>query len=127
MDDAMLLNAFLDRTIDNRSFAHRDHVRAAFELLRKRSFPETAAVFCSALGDIARRAGRPDAFHTTITLGFLSLIAERCALHRYEDFAQFERENPDLLVKSAIERWYAPARLHSDIARTTFILPGQQP
>jgi len=32
MDDAMLLNAFLDRTIDNRSFAHRDHVRVAYRL-----------------------------------------------------------------------------------------------
>jgi hypothetical protein len=124
---AELLQAFLGRTLDNRSFSHRDHVRVAFALLREESFSDAAAIFCGALKEIARRAGRPDAFHMTITLGFLSLIAERCAATDYADFAQFERENPDLLVKSAIERWYAPARLHSDVARSTFVLPGQRP
>jgi hypothetical protein len=127
MNDGTLLSAFLDGTIDNRSFSHRDHVHVAFELLRKRTFPEAAAIYCSALQENAQRAGRPEAFHITITLGFLSLIAERCAEHPYENFAQFEGENSDLLVKSAIEKWYAPARLRSDIARKTFVLPEQRP
>lgn len=123
---AELLQAFLGKTLDNRSFSHRDHVRVAFELLREETFADAAATFCAALKEIARRAGRPDAFHMTISLAFLSLIAERCATRGYADFAQFERENPDLLLKSAIERWYAPARLRSDIARETFILPEQR-
>jgi hypothetical protein len=124
---AELLKAFLDKTLDNRAFSHRDHVRVAFALLREKDFADAAAMFCASLKEIARRAGRPDAFHMTMTLGFLSLIAERCAAGRYADFAQFEAENSDLLVKSAIETWYAPARLQSDIARKTFVLPQRLP
>lgn len=118
-----ILSAFLDGSLDNRTFHHRDHLAVAFEILQRHDFPASAAIFCSSLKSIAARADKPQAFHTTITLAFLSLIAERCARTRYSDFDAFANDNPDLFAKSALDHLYSRERLNSDVARNTFILP----
>lgn len=118
-----LLKTFLGGKIEGRNFRHADHVRVGFELLRQQTFPDALAAYCAALKGIARRAGNPGAYHETITVAFLSLIAERNAAGQYADFEVFIGENPDLMDKGILERWYAPARLLSDIARKTFVMP----
>ena len=121
--DTPLLRSFLEGAIDNREFHHADHVQVGFDLLQRVSFPEAAATYCAMLQAIAARAGRPEAFHMTITLAFLSLISERCAQSDFGDFSAFAHANPDLMTKSALGKWYAPERLQSEIARKTFVLP----
>jgi hypothetical protein len=81
------------------------------------------AAYSTALKGISTRAGNPGAYHETITVAFLSLIAERQAAGHYSDFEAFIGDNPDLMNKSILERWYAPERLLSDIARKTFVMP----
>jgi hypothetical protein len=108
---------------DPSRFPHREHVRMGFEMLRRHSFTETALHTSRALRMMAARAGRPEAYHETITVAFLSLIAERLQSDRAGDFEQFEQVNPGLFDKRALARWYAPARLASDAARRTFLLP----
>ena len=121
--DHSLLDAFLRDEIDGRDFHHADHVRVGFELLGDRSFPDALAAYSAALKGIATRAGNPNAYHETITVAFLSLIAEHRAAGQYADFEAFVRDNPELMNKSILERWYAPQRLLSDIARHTFVMP----
>jgi hypothetical protein len=121
--DQALLDAFLHAKIESRDFHHADHVRVAFELLRHHGFPEAAAVYSTALKDIATRAGHPAAYHETVTVAFLSLIAEHAATGDYADGESFTRAHPELLNKSILGRWYARDRLGSDLARRTFILP----
>jgi hypothetical protein len=72
---------------------------------------------------MATRIGKPQAFHQTVTIAFLSLIAERIASGDYADFASFARDNPDLFEKSALTRWYPAERLATVAARRTFVLP----
>ena len=115
------LRAFLQGEIDGRSFSHADHVRAGFEILRHHEFPQAAVAYAQSLKTIAARAGAPDKYHETITIAFLSLIAER--LDDHDDFESFGAANPDLMDSSVLKRWYAPERLMSAIARKTFILP----
>jgi hypothetical protein len=67
--------------------------------------------------------GKPQAFHQTITIAFLSLIAERIESGGAADFADFAQANPDLLEKSVLSRWYRAERLASTAARRTFLLP----
>ena len=122
MSDEALLAQFLAGAIDNRSFGHADHVRVAFALLARHDFPAAAALFCDALKAITARAGKPDAYHETMTIAFLSVIAERMA-DGPGSFDAFIAAHPDLLSKSMLERWYAPARLASPGARKTFLLP----
>ena len=115
---------FLRGEIDGATFGHADHVHMAFEVLRRhRNFAEAAAAYSVALRRIAARAASPGAYHETITLAFLSLIAERMVDAPRDSFDEFVRDNPDLLDKDLLARWYAPERLMSPVARATFVLP----
>lgn len=116
------LEAFLEGRVDPASFRHADHVRMAFALLRRSPFPQAAVTLGDALRAMAARAGHPGAYHETITLAFLALIAERAAAAP-DDYEAFAAANPDLFDKRILERWYSPGRLGSDLARRTFILP----
>jgi hypothetical protein len=117
------LERFVRGEIDAASFPHREHVRMAFEMLRRRDFAETVLHYSRALRTMAQQAGKPQAFHQTVTIAFLSLIAERLEGGEWDDFAAFARDNPDLLDKSTLARWYRPERLASERARRTFLLP----
>jgi hypothetical protein len=113
--------------LDPGCFRHRDHIRLGFEMLRRHPFTDAAHRFACGLKTMAAGAGRPDAYHETITVAFLAVIGERAARTDYPDFPAFARANPDLLEKSILQRWYPGARLASDVARRTFILPDPCP
>ncbi|HET7758091.1 MAG TPA: hypothetical protein VFK87_12620 [Steroidobacteraceae bacterium] len=104
-------------------FTHREHVRMAFELLRRRDFPESLLEYSRALRVMLEKAGRPEAFNQTVTVAFLSLISERMQGQDWCDFETFARGNPDLLGKAILARWYRPQRLACEAARRTFVLP----
>ena len=109
--------------LDAASFPHREHVRMAFEMLRRYDFAESVLHFSRAVRATAERAGKPQAFHQTVTIAFLSLIAERMEDRADQNFAAFEHANPDLFEKGMLTRWYRPERLASERARRTFLLP----
>jgi hypothetical protein len=123
VSDCPDLERFVRGEIAPAGFAHREHVRMAFEMLRRHDFAETALHFSRALRSMASRAGKPQAFHQTVTIAFLALIAERMEGGECQDFAAFERANPELMEKGLLSRWYAPERLASERARRTFLLP----
>ena len=121
--DCPELERFVRGEIPAAGFPHREHVRMAFEMLRRHDFAETVLHYSRALRTMAQRAGKPQAFHQTVTIAFLSLIAERLEGGRWDDFSAFARDNPDLLDKGVLARWYRPERLASERARRTFVLP----
>jgi hypothetical protein len=123
MGERPLLDMFLRGEIDNRIFRHADHVRVGFELLDAHDFPAASHKFSTGLKVIAARAGNPGAYHETITLAFLALIAERRATGCFENAEAFVSSKPDLMDKTILNRWYSRERLQSDIARRVFILP----
>ena len=114
---------FVHGETDPARFPHREHVRMGYEMLRRHSFPETVLLFSEALRSLAARAGTTQAFHQTITIAFLSLIAERIESEDSADFDAFALRNPDLFDKAVLARWYGPERLASPQARRTFLLP----
>jgi hypothetical protein len=122
-EDCPELARFLQAELDPHGFTHRDHVRMAFELLRRYDFAESLLHCSQALRAMLERAGRPEAFNLTVTVAFLSLISERMQHGNASDFEAFARANPDLLGKSILARWYRPQRLASDAARRTFLMP----
>jgi hypothetical protein len=114
---------FVHGETDPARFPHREHIRMAFEMLRRHAFPEAALLFSEALRGIVVRAGQPQSFHQTITIAYLSLIAERIELQCHADFNAFALQNPDLFDKAVLSQWYRPERLASPQARRTFLLP----
>ncbi len=109
--------------VDSTSFHHADHVRVAFDLLRKYDFLDAAAIYAKGIRAIAAKAGAPRKFNLTITCAFLSVIAERLAAQPVCDFEAFVSHNPDLMSRNLLLRWYASERLGSDMAREIFLLP----
>jgi hypothetical protein len=122
-EDCPDLAQFIRGEVDPGTFPHREHVRMGFEMLRRHNFEEAALHYCGALRAMTARVGKPTAFHQTITIAFLALIAERMEAARHSDFPAFAGANPDLFDKSALKRWYRPERLATDAARRTFLLP----
>jgi hypothetical protein len=123
MDEELAqLARFARGELDASMFPHREHVRMGFEMLRRHDFAATAYHYSFALRAMTARAGKPEAFHQTITIAFLALIAERMQVGT-ADFLAFERANPDLMDRSALARWYRPERLALEAARRTFLLP----
>jgi hypothetical protein len=125
--DCPELGRFLRGEIPAAQFPHREHLRMAFEMLARHDFAETVLHYSRALRVMTTRAGKPEAFHQTVTIAFLALVAERMACGQTQDFAAFLEANPQLLEKSVLSRWYAPERLASAAARRTFLLPEPTP
>ena len=121
------LERFVRGEVDPAQFPHREHVRMAFEMLRRHDFAEAVLHYSRALRALTDRAGKPEAFHQTVTIAFLSLIAERMEGGGASDFAAFARQHPELLEKSVLSRRYRPERLASAAAKRTFLLPEAPP
>jgi len=125
--EAADLERFMRGEADAANFPHREHVRMAFEMLRRHDFAETAWLYLRALRLMTARVGKPEAFNQTTTIAFLSLIAERMERGGAPDFAAFVRAHPEMLDKRALSRWYRPDQLATEIARRTFVLPEPAP
>jgi hypothetical protein len=117
------LERFVRGEIAAADFPHHEHVRMAFEMLRRHDFAEAVWLFSKTLRTMAMKAGKPQAFNQTVTIAFLSIIAERMEQGRADDFAVFARDNAGLFDKDALARWYPREQLAAEITRRVFVLP----
>jgi hypothetical protein len=110
------------------SFHHVDHVRLAFEYLRRCPALEALGRFSDALRRFAAAQGKAQRYHETITWAYLFLIRERMAragcAQTWEEFAE---RNADLLLwkDGVLRTLYRQETLDSVLARHTFVLPDQ--
>ncbi|PJK30571.1 hypothetical protein [Minwuia thermotolerans] len=125
LDADELLAAFEARALDNRRFGHAEHLAVAWAMLRRDDFTDAVARYGAGIRALAAAAGAPEKYNATITVAFLSLIAERMQSGGHDSFAAFADANPDLLTKDAVSRLYSGARLASPAARTGFLLPDR--
>ena len=118
-----LTRSFVAHDLEPAEFGHAEHVQVAFELLSEHDFMEAASIYSTGIRTLAGNAGVPQKFNVTITLAFLSLIAERIENMPGASFDEFVDQNQDLMSKNVLAAWYAPDRLLSDTARSIFLLP----
>ena len=112
--------------LDVKSFSHRDHVAAAYAMLELYPFMEAVSRTVETLRSMARSVDAESHFHTTITLAFMAVIAERMEAAEFRSFDDFSEANPDLLSAGVLERFYSPERLASPLARRAFVMPDAQ-
>jgi len=124
--DCPELARFVHGETDVAAFPHREHVRMAFEMLRRHDFAESVWLYSKALRAMTARAGRPEAFNQTVTVAFLSLVAERMQAPT-PGFESFAGEHPELFDKAALARWYSRERLAAELTRRIFVLPDPAP
>lgn len=117
------LERFVRGEIAAADFPHREHVRMAFEMLRRHDFAASVWQFSRTLQSMAARAGKPQAFNQTVTIAFLAVIAERMEQSQPADFGAFARDNPEVFDKELLARWYPREQLATEITRRVFVLP----
>ena len=120
-EDVVSLAAFEAGRVDPKRFGHADHVRIAWLLLRAERFTTAAERMSAGLRRMLARTGDDAAYHETLTVGSLALIAER--LDDSTDFATFASRHPELFERDTLVRLYGRERLASPLARRTFVLP----
>ena len=118
-----LTRAFMARTLKAQDFGHREHLEVAYDLLRTRPFLDAANAYANGIQDIAATVGALDKYNTTITVVFLSVIAERLEADCCGAFDAFLKKNNDLLKPGLLEKWYAPEQINSPSARSIFLMP----
>jgi hypothetical protein len=110
------------------TFHHGDHVRLAFEYLRRYPALEALRRFSDALQRFAAAQGKADRYHETITWAYLLVIRERIAraggVPTWEEFAA---RNEDLFIwkGGVLTKFYRQETLDSELARRTFVFPDQ--
>lgn len=117
------LAAFEKGDVAPGDFSHHEHVRMAFELLSACDFPEAVMRYTRGLRALVKRAGVPEKFNMTVTVAFMSIIAERLGRNPYDDFDAFRSENPDVFGSDLLSAYYGRDRLFCTQARETFLLP----
>lgn len=117
------LEALKEGRMEPAAFPHIEHVRLAFEMLRRRPFAEAAMRFGNGLRLMTAKFGKPEIYSETTTVAFLALIGERIGRNQPNEWSAFITANPDLADKRVLERWYEPEEMNTELARKTFILP----
>ena len=135
-----LLERFEGLRMEASSFRHRDHILVAYAMLDQYEFVEACARYASTIRTMAESVGAFEKYNTTITLAFLSLIAERKAQTPGAgppdagppdtgppdtEPDAFLEANPDLLDPNLLDGWYTKERLDSPAARAYFLLPDK--
>jgi hypothetical protein len=126
VDDREFIERFEDGTLPEDRFHHVDHVRLAWLYLSRQPLAQALERFTIGLKRFAVAAGKPDRYHETITWAYLLLIHERMErAGRPSTWESFSGANADLLAGGgrALEKYYRPATLRSDLARRIFVLP----
>jgi len=124
-DDALAL-AFEAGELPAGTFDQEAHVRVAYAYLRRLPFLEACVAMREGLKRFAARIGKPNLYHETITVAFMSLVNERMLGDRAADGAEFLCAHPELADRALLERYYDAATLHSDAARRAFLLGRRQ-
>ncbi|ABD52929.1 hypothetical protein [Jannaschia sp. CCS1] len=115
-----MLDLILQGQMPPEGFSHQHHLGTAHAALRRWEFFEAAYRFASGLRAVTKAAGAPEKYNATVTLAFLSLVAERM---EGEDSETFVARNLDLKSAVLADLGYGAARLGDPKARRIGLLP----
>jgi hypothetical protein len=124
MGDEEFLAALEACSLSERQFGHAGHVRAAYLYSRSGDFAVALVKIRRAIQAYAASLGKADRYHETITVAYLALIRQK--LYECGDpggWRGFAQANTDLLDRNLLLKFYPQARLDSELARRTFLLP----
>jgi hypothetical protein len=107
-------------------FGHREHVHLTWLAVRRYGVPAAVGLVSDGIQRTARYAGAPQKYHATISRAWVELVGHH-AEHGKDDFAAFAEDNPALLDKRLLTRFYRPATLAGFQAKTGWVEPDLAP
>jgi hypothetical protein len=126
MTNSEIVDRFEQGIPHGEEFHHAEHMRVGFAYVCEFSIYEALENFSSALKRLAIKNGRADRYNETITWAYLFLIRERLARAGGTlEWEEFVSRNPDLFAwkPDILSRYYREETLHSDLAKSMFIMP----
>ena len=125
--DQEFLDAFETCRLPNEFFHHRDHLRLAWIYLRRYSVPDAAVRIGESIRRYATHHGKSDKYHETVTVAWLSLLADAADRTPAASFDELLAACPELLDKNTLHRHYSPELLAFEKARAQFVPPDRKP
>lgn len=126
MQDDEILQALIAGTLDPGKFCHRDHVAAGLAALKSGEFFSATELFARALRHLTETAGVPQKYNATMTLAFMSLIAEAHVADPALETDDLIALHPALTDMAALRSRYSEGRLRGDVARRVALLPDRE-
>jgi len=121
VSDDEFLAAFTDCTLPAASFRHGDHLRLAWLLLHRNPFDQALNLVRDGIQRYAAHLGAPQLFHETITTAWMKLLAT----HDETSFDEFIARNEHRLNLGLLHRFWTPAALESEGARSGWVSPDR--
>jgi hypothetical protein len=108
-------------------FGHRQHVHLTW--LAVRGYGTTAAVglVSDGIQSVARYAGAPQKYNATVSRAWVELVGHHADQSDADDFDTFADQNPALLDKKLLTRFYRSSTLAGTAARTGWVEPDRAP
>ena len=125
-----LTDAFEAGRVPDGDFTHADHVRVAWELLRRYPLGRALDQVTEGIRTLVEQRGATGLYHATITTFYVLAIADRMGRDgEANGFEAFASANPELLGPSRafLCSYYSPATIDSEHARREFALPERHP
>jgi N-formylglutamate deformylase len=122
MTDADFLAAFESVTLPPHSFDHRGHLRVACLYLADKPFLEACIAMRDGLRRFAASIGKAGLYHETVTIAFMSIVADRMAAEPGVPWEELLRRHPDLCDRGLLARYVEPGVLASEGARARLVL-----
>ena len=122
LSDEHFLAAFNSCTLPPSLFRHGDHLRLAWLLLHSRPFDEALALIREGLQRFAAHHGASQIYHETLTIAWVKLLAT----HQEKSFDEFLGNNGHRLNTGLLHRFWTPAALGSEAARSGWVPPDKE-
>jgi hypothetical protein len=108
-------------------FGHRQHVHLTWLAVRRYGTDAATGLVCNGIQRTARYAGAPQKFNATVSRAWVELVGHHADQTDTADFDRFVQQNPALLDKKLLTRFYRPSTLAGQPARTDWVEPDLAP
>lgn len=128
LDDDAFLAAVAAGERPGGRFAHEDHLRLAWIVLRHDGITRGEDRVADLLRHLAAAQGAPGRYHETQTRAWTRLVAAALAvMPRDASFAQLLAAHPDLASRDTLARHFSPELLATPEARARWVPPDGAP
>jgi hypothetical protein len=108
-------------------FGHRQHVHLTWLAVRRYGTTPAVGLISDGIQSVTRYAGAPQKYNATVSRAWVELVGHHADQSDADDFDTFADQNPALLDKKLLTRFYRSSTLAGTTARTGWVEPDQTP
>lgn len=127
LPDEQFLAGFEACALPPEAFNHLGHLRIAWIVLQRYSYPDAVERICGGIQRFAGHLGVPEKYHRTLTEALVRLMAANGAASM--EWETFLAANPALVsdARGELARHYSHDCLNAETARISFVAPDRMP